>query len=244
MAGKRNFTLKEKHILNLHEGHDINYLALSGVLAVSGNSSFFFISLINSGDASGYGETNISAEPSRRLCRWRHDVCAWNPPRFDRTRKERTRASRGCKHGRFISVILPQYLNLLQVSGTRYMASFPLMHSLIPVSPLFARGRGENQLDGGAPYYDVYTCKDGGWMSVGCIEPKFFKEFITKFTAALPKDFTITNGWRPLAGSQHNAGEWPQLKQFITEGFLTNTRDYWTGVFHGEIKPSLTPNFS
>ena len=34
--------------------------------------------------------------------------------------------------------------------------------------------RGNNLLDGGAHFYSVYQCKCGGYMSIGCIEPKFY----------------------------------------------------------------------
>ena len=33
---------------------------------------------------------------------------------------------------------------------------------------------GTNSLDGGAPFYNTYTCKDGKHVGVGAIEPQFF----------------------------------------------------------------------
>ena len=36
------------------------------------------------------------------------------------------------------------------------------------------RKRGSNLLDGGAPFYSVYKTKDGGYMAVGALEPQFF----------------------------------------------------------------------
>ena len=42
----------------------------------------------------------------------------------------------------------------------------------------FAGPRGENLLDSGAPFYEVYETKDGGFMSLGALEPKFYKEFM------------------------------------------------------------------
>ena len=35
-------------------------------------------------------------------------------------------------------------------------------------------GRRENQLDGGAPFYDTYRCGDGKWIAVGAIKPQFY----------------------------------------------------------------------
>src|SRR5690606_26036125 len=36
--------------------------------------------------------------------------------------------------------------------------------------------RGENLLDGGAHFYDVYACADGKHLAVGAIEPQFYAE--------------------------------------------------------------------
>ncbi|TFK40292.1 CoA-transferase family III [Crucibulum laeve] len=137
-----------------------------------------------------------------------------------------------------------QVVNADMVSGTRYMASFPLLHSLLPNSWVLGGDRGTNALDGGAPFYNVYTCKDGGWMTVGCLEPQFFKAFIEGFMAALPKDFLINSRWRPTPASQFDKDEWADLTEFLTKGFMTNTRDYWAGVFHATeacAVPVLTP---
>ncbi len=38
--------------------------------------------------------------------------------------------------------------------------------------------RGENLLDTGAHFYDVYRCKDGGYVSIGSIEPQFYAELL------------------------------------------------------------------
>ena len=88
-------------------------------------------------------------------------------------------------------------------------------------------------LDGSAPFYNVYTCEDGGWMSVGCLEPQFFKTFITIFVTALPPDFDPHNGWKPSPEVQFKRDQWPKLTEYITKGFLTSPRDFWAGVFHG-----------
>jgi alpha-methylacyl-CoA racemase len=33
-------------------------------------------------------------------------------------------------------------------------------------------------LDGGAPFYTVYSTKDKKYLAVGCIEPQFYKIFV------------------------------------------------------------------
>jgi len=94
--------------------------------------------------------------------------------------------------------------------------------------------RGTNLLDGGSPFYDIYTCKDGGWMSVGCLEPQFFKVFIDRFTETVPKDFDPFNGWKPDSLTQGQREEWTKLAEYLRLGFLTRPRDDWAKVFHGK----------
>jgi alpha-methylacyl-CoA racemase len=42
---------------------------------------------------------------------------------------------------------------------------------------MITKPRSENVLEGGAPYYSVYKCKDG-FVAVGNLEPKFYMEMI------------------------------------------------------------------
>ena len=39
---------------------------------------------------------------------------------------------------------------------------------------LWTERRGENLVDGGAPYYGTYETKDGRWVAVGAMEPPFY----------------------------------------------------------------------
>ncbi len=39
----------------------------------------------------------------------------------------------------------------------------------------FAEERGTNLLDTGSPFYDVYETADGEWVSIGSIEPQFYR---------------------------------------------------------------------
>jgi alpha-methylacyl-CoA racemase len=59
------------------------------------------------------------------------------------------------------------------VTGSRYVSSFVLLSSYLThpsYGPMIGDGtdemRGQNVLDGGAPFYGVYKTKDGGWMSL------------------------------------------------------------------------------
>ena len=118
-----------------------------------------------------------------------------------------------------------------QVSGARYVSSFPLLNTHND-SPYFSQPRGCNSLDGGAPFYDVYTCADGKWMSLGCLEPPFFSTFIDRFNAALQINGMKTE-WTPTRAKQFTKDDWPKLRQYIADGFKVLPRDYWADVFHG-----------
>lgn len=43
---------------------------------------------------------------------------------------------------------------------------------------MWGKTRGDNLLDGGKAFYDVYETKDGKFMSVGALEPQFFEELL------------------------------------------------------------------
>lgn len=118
-----------------------------------------------------------------------------------------------------------------QVSGTRYVSSFPLLNTH-STSPYFSGPRGSNTLDGGAPFYGVYTCADGKWMSLGCIEPQFFATFIDRFNAALQINGRKTE-WTPTRAKPLTKDDWPRLRKYIEEGFKALPRDYWADVFYG-----------
>ncbi|KAL5525726.1 hypothetical protein ACEPAG_7063 [Sanghuangporus baumii] len=189
-------------------GHDINYLALSGVLAMlpGQDKPTFPLNLL--ADFAGGGLT-----------------CALG---ILLALQSRNTTGKG------------QIVETDMVSGARYVSSFPLLHYLTPNSPIFGNGkegengRGTKLLDGGAPFYNVYTCKDGRWMSVGCLEPQFFKVFIERFVGALPKAYLEEQGeWRPTMEMRTDEKGWSRLRTFFEQGFKTKSRDEWAEVFHG-----------
>ncbi|GAB3165506.1 alpha-methylacyl-CoA racemase [Amycolatopsis stemonae] len=93
--------------------------------------------------------------------------------------------------------------------------------------------RGANLLDGGAPFYDTYTCADGRWVAVGAIEPQFYRALLDGL------------GLDPatLPGQLDRAG-WPRLRDRIAGVFRTRPRDEWAEVFAGTdacVTPVLAP---
>lgn len=96
---------------------------------------------------------------------------------------------------------------------------------MAPIYALMARGRWtaereSNFLDGAAPWYDTYECSDGGFLSVGPIEPQFFALFMQKLGLEADAD-----RMQPSA--------WPGLKARIAAALRTRTRDEWAAVFEG-----------
>ncbi|KAF8837265.1 CoA-transferase family III [Paxillus ammoniavirescens] len=179
-------------------GHDINYIALSGILSMlpgTNEKPSFPLNLL--ADFAGGGL-----------------LCATG---ILLALIERGKSGRG------------QVVNVDMVSGARYVSSFPLLNAN-DTSPYFSKPRGSNTLDGGAPFYDVYTCSDGKWMSLGCLEPQFFATFIDRFNATLRINGMKTE-WTPTRAKQFTQDDWPKLRKYIEEGFKTMPRDYWADVF-------------
>jgi alpha-methylacyl-CoA racemase len=82
--------------------------------------------------------------------------------------------------------------------------------------------RGENLLDGGAPFYDTYETRDGGYVAVGALEPEFYSQLLA----------TLEIDAAPLA-PQYDRSGWPQLRRTLAARFAAQTRDEWAAVFAG-----------
>ena len=91
-------------------------------------------------------------------------------------------------------------------------------------------GREEGLLNGGS-IYDLYETADGGYMSVGSLEPKFF--------ARLCEILELTE-WKDGKCLLEDPGK---VKNAIREKFLTRTRDEWAELFKDAdacVEPVLT----
>jgi alpha-methylacyl-CoA racemase len=83
-------------------------------------------------------------------------------------------------------------------------------------------GRGENLLDGGAPFYDAYACADGRYVAVGAIEPRFYAELMGRCGID-----------DPLFDEPMDTARWPLLKLRMAEVFRLRTRDEWCALLEG-----------
>lgn len=82
--------------------------------------------------------------------------------------------------------------------------------------------RGTNLIDSGAPFYDVYACRDGRYVSVGPLEGKFFRQLLALLD--LPAE---------LAGWQSDRSRWPALRERLAQAFALRARDEWTALLEG-----------
>ncbi|MBV9701672.1 MAG: CoA transferase [Methylobacteriaceae bacterium] len=92
--------------------------------------------------------------------------------------------------------------------------------------------RGENFSDSGAPYYDVYECADGTYVSIAPIEDKFFALLIE----ALGFDSAVFP-------AQNDRSRWPEMRSLFAERFKTKSRAEWTELLEGSdacFAPVLT----
>jgi alpha-methylacyl-CoA racemase len=92
---------------------------------------------------------------------------------------------------------------------------------------LYSRGqwrnqRGVNLLDGGAPFYGAYECRDGAYVAIGAIEPQFY--------ALLLERCGISD---PAFKDQSDQEHWPLLKIKLAEIFKTKTRAQWCALLEG-----------
>jgi len=87
---------------------------------------------------------------------------------------------------------------------------------------MWSEGRRSNLLDGGAHFYDTYQCSDGGWISIGSIEPQFYLLLLEK-----------TGITDPQFQHQMSREEWPELRDKLAAVIRTKTRDEWCDLMDG-----------
>lgn len=87
---------------------------------------------------------------------------------------------------------------------------------------LMSLDRGTNFSDSGAPFYDVYECADGRYISVAPIEAKFFELLVEKIGLSLAD-----------LPPQNDRSQWPALKERFAARFKEKTAAEWTVLLEG-----------
>ncbi len=121
------------------------------------------------------------------------------------------------------------------VDAAIYDGSAHMMNLLMSLAQTgnLSMQRGESLLDG--PHWSrTYLTADGGFMSVQCLEPKFYATFLDLMGLAEDPDFR----------HQFDRALWPALTRRLAELFATRTRDEWSRLFLGTdacVAPVLSP---
>jgi len=126
-----------------------------------------------------------------------------------------------------------------RASGTGQVVRTSIAEASLALMPMFygmhAAGlwdeaRGRNVLDGGAPFYRAYAARDGGFVAVGAIEPKFY--------AALVEGLGL-GGMLPLA-AQYDRGRWPETSALLASRFREKTGAEGSRIF-ADTDACVTP---
>jgi alpha-methylacyl-CoA racemase len=169
-------------------GHDIDYIALSGVLHAIGHKGGRPVPPLNLvGDFGGGGMLLAFGVVAALL--------------------EAQRSGKG------------QVVDAAMIDGASLLTT---MFWGLTAARRWNETRGDNILDSGAPWYDTYETRDGKFIAVGAIEPKFYAELLRRLGLS---DESLPD--------QHDRAGWPVLRERFAAVIRTRTRDEWCSVFDG-----------
>jgi alpha-methylacyl-CoA racemase len=112
-----------------------------------------------------------------------------------------------------------QVVDAAMVDGA---ASLMTMFYALRAMGIWTDRRGENLLDTGAHFYEVYETADGNYISVGAIEEKFYAELLR-----------LTGLEGISLPAQMDRVKWPEMKETLASVFKRKTRDEWCAILEG-----------
>ena len=174
--------------LSAAAGHDLNYIALTGVLDAIGPAGGKPVPPLNLVGDYGGGALYLALGLLAAL-------------------HERKTSGLG------------QVVDAAMDDGAASLAS--IFYGL-SASGAWDRPRGENLLDGGAPFYATYETADARFVALGALEPKFFAELAQRI--GLDTRFVKRQYDRTL---------WPEMREAIGQIMKTRTRDKWCAALEG-----------
>ena len=121
-----------------------------------------------------------------------------------------------------------QVVDAAMVDGVASLMTQP--HGTLAAG-MMTNERGTNVTDSGAPFYDVYECSDGKWLSIGAVEKKFYTQVLRVL------------GLESLLADQWKRETWPAAKEQIASRIRLRSRDEWAAIFDGTescVAPVLT----
>ena len=179
-------------------GHDINYIALSGVLASIGRRGEAPVPPLNLVGDFGGGGVYLALGVVAGLL-------------------EAQKSGKG------------QVIDVAMIDGaSSLMAGIYGLRG----AGVWNDNRGENILDTGAHYYNVYETSDGKYVSIGSIEGKFYAELLR-----------LTGLENEKLPRQNDRTQWPAFQERLKALFKTKTRDQWCAIMEGSeicFAPVLT----
>ena len=169
-------------------GHDLNYIALTGVLHAIGPAGGAPTAPLNLVGDYGGGALYLAFGVMAAL--------------FERQRS-------GCG----------QVVDAAMVDGAASLAS--VFYGLT-AGGQWGGPRGDNLLDGGAPFYGSYETADGGFITLAALEPKFFATLATAL------------GLEPrLVQGQYERRLWPEMRAAMSAAVRQHSRSEWCSRLEG-----------
>ena len=116
------------------------------------------------------------------------------------------------------------------VDGSAHMMN--LLMSMQDVGAIEMK-RGFSLLDG-SHVSRCYRCSDGKYISVQCLEAKFYNQFLE----------ILSVDKNPLMQTQYDSSQWKMQTEFLSDIFQEKPQSYWTDLFSDLdacVAPILTP---
>ena len=169
-------------------GHDINYVALTGVMSTSARQ----------GQAPVIPPTIVGDMAGGAMFLAFGLVCAL---------LEAQKSGRG------------QVIDAAMIDGVTAMSG--LMHQMRS-NGSWVDQADRNFFSNSSPFYEVFECADGLYISLGAIEPQFYAQLLQllKLDDVDP-------------ALQYDARQWPQLKQRVADTIQQKTRADWQSLLEG-----------
>ncbi len=166
-------------------GHDLNYVALTGLLSLSANRGELpMVPPTVVGDAAGALGLAFGIVSALHAARHRGEGCVVDGAIVD------------------IVAMLGGIAQVVRAAGQLDGTEPGLFHD--------------------SPFYAVYACADGGQITLGAIEPQFYRLLL---------DSLCLSQVDPAA--QYDRAEWPQLRSRLAELFASRPRAHWCDLLEG-----------
>ena len=172
-------------------GHDLNYIALAGVLSAIGPGG--------PGGGKPVAPLNLVGDYGGGAMFLAFGVMA--------ALFERQHSGRG------------QVVDAAMVDGAATLSS---IFFGLKAAGSWGGERGQNLLDGGAPFYDCYRTADDQWVSIAALEPKFFAQLAQHI--GLDERFVAR---------QYDQRLWPEMREAVALALRARSRDDWCARLEG-----------